>query len=76
MVNGVSLEQVKATFSKSKSKLAKCHEEITGDISVLNWKMKRFSTLLMKSKNDVTVEGKEEFEEEALSKQESSEEAF
>ncbi|AMO84840.1 RNA polymerase primary sigma factor [Solibacillus kalamii] len=78
VVNGVSLEQVKKQLlAKAKQVGEMSMKEISDTLAFFeleNEEIFNFADEI--EKNDVTVEGKEEFEEEALSKQESSEEAF
>ncbi|MEK5079804.1 RNA polymerase sigma factor RpoD [Solibacillus sp. FSL W7-1436] len=78
VVNGVSLEQVKKQLlAKAKQVGEMSMKEISETLAFFeleNEEIFNFADEI--EKNDVTVEGKEEFEEEALSKQESSEEAF
>ncbi|MCH7321087.1 MULTISPECIES: RNA polymerase sigma factor RpoD [Solibacillus] len=78
MVNGVSLEQIKKQLlAKAKSVGEISMKEISDTLAFFeleNEEIFNFADEIEKS--DVTVEGKEEFEEEALSKQESSEEVF
>ena len=78
VVNGVSLEQVKKQLlAKAKQVGEMSMKEISDTLAFFeleNEEIFNFADEIEKS--DVTVEGKEEFEEEALSKQESSEEAF
>lgn len=77
-VNGVSLEQIKKQLlAKAKSVGEISMKEISDTLAFFeleNEEIFNFADEIEKS--DVTVEGKEEFEEEALSKQESSEEVF
>ena len=78
VVNGVSLEQVKKQLlAKAKQVGEMSMKEISETLAFFeleNEEIFNFADEI--EKNDITVEGKEEFEEEALSKQESSEEAF
>ena len=78
VVNGVSLEQIKKQLlAKAKSVGEISMKEISDTLAFFeleNEEIFNFADEIEKS--DVTVEGKEEFEEEALSKQESSEEVF
>lgn len=78
VVNGLSLEEVKKQLlAKAKQVGEMSMKEISDTLSffeVENEEIFNFADEIEKS--DVTVEGKEEFEEEALSKQEASEEAF
>lgn len=78
VVNGVSLEQVKKQLlAKAKQVGEMSMKEISDTLAFFeleNEEIFNFADEI--EKNDVTVEGKEEFEEEALSKQETSEEAF
>ncbi|MER1986120.1 MAG: RNA polymerase sigma factor RpoD [Solibacillus sp.] len=78
VVNGVSLDQVKKQLLQKAQQVGEMSmKEISDTLSffdVENEEIFNFADEL--EKNDVTVEGKEEFEEEALTKQESSEEAF
>ncbi len=78
VVNGVSLEQVKKQLlAKAKQVGEMSMKEISDTLAFFeleNEEIFNFADEI--EKQDVTVEGKEEFEEEALSKQESSEEAF
>ncbi|MER2047810.1 MAG: RNA polymerase sigma factor RpoD [Solibacillus sp.] len=78
VVNGVSLEQVKKQLlAKAKQVGEMSMKEISDTLAFFeleNEEIFNFADEI--EKNDITVEGKEEFEEEALSKQESSEEAF
>ena len=78
VVNGLSLEEVKKQLlQKAKQVGEMSMKEISDTLSffdVENEEIFNFADEI--EKNDITVEGKEEFEEEALSKQEASEEAF
>lgn len=78
VVNGLSLEEVKKQLlQKAKQDREITMKEISNRLSafdVENEEIFNFADEIEKS--DVTVEGKEEFEEDALSKQEASEEAF
>ncbi|AWE06812.1 RNA polymerase sigma factor RpoD [Lysinibacillus sp. 2017] len=78
VVNGVSLEQVKKQIlAKAKQIGEMSMKEISDTLSFFeleNEEIFNFADEI--EKQDVTVEGKEEFEEESLTKQESSEEAF
>ena len=78
VVNGVSLEQIKKQLlAKAKSVGEISMKEISDTLAFFeleNEEIFNFADEIEKS--DVTVEGKEEFEEESLSKQESSEEVF
>ena len=78
VVNGVSLEQIKKQLlAKAKQVGEISMKEISDTLAFFeleNEEIFNFADEIEKS--DVTVEGKEEFEEESLSKQESSEEVF
>ncbi|MER1956168.1 MAG: RNA polymerase sigma factor RpoD [Solibacillus sp.] len=78
VVNGVSLEQIKKQLlAKAKAVGEISMKEISDTLAFFeleNEEIFNFADEIEKS--DVTVEGKEEFEEESLSKQESSEEVF
>ena len=78
VVNGVSLGQVKKQLlAKAKQVGEMSMKEISDTLAFFELENEEiFNFADEVEKNDVTVEGKEEFEEEALSKQESSEEAF
>ena len=78
VVNGVSLEQIKKQLlAKAKAVGEISMKEVSDTLAFFeleNEEIFNFADEIEKS--DVTVEGKEEFEEESLSKQESSEEVF
>ncbi|MEG0472000.1 MAG: RNA polymerase sigma factor RpoD [Solibacillus sp.] len=78
VVNGLTLEEVKKNLlQKAKQVGEMSMKEISETLALFeveNEEIFNFADEVEKS--DVTVEGKEEFEEEALSKQEASEETF
>ena len=78
VVNGVSLEQIKKQLlAKAKAVGEISMKEISDTLAFFeleNEEIFNFADEIEKS--DVTVEGKEEFEEESLTKQETSEEVF
>ncbi len=78
VVNGVSLEQIKKQLlAKAKAVGEISMKEVSDTLAFFeleNEEIFNFADEIEKS--DVTVEGKEEFEEESLTKQETSEEVF
>lgn len=78
LVNGLTLDQVKKQILQKAKQIGEIPmkevAETLAFFEVENEEIFNFADEL--EKNDVTVEGKEEFEEEALSKQEASEETF